>query len=60
MNKTTYYLWKNDFSSIQEYEAAKKFYRELGFRVVCFQDGSTDNNIHDALKAVIKNHLTIK
>lgn len=56
MSKPTYYLWKNDFSSEKEYEIAKDKYRELGFRVVTYLDGQNDKNIHDGLKAVIKNH----
>lgn len=57
MNKPTYYLWKNDFSSQEEYEKAKEKYRNLGFRVVSYLDGRNDKNIHDGLKAVIKNHI---
>ena len=56
MSKPTYYLWKTDFSSEKEYETAKDKYRELGFRVVTYLDGQNDKNIHDGLKAVIKNH----
>lgn len=56
MNKPTYYLWKNDFSSQEEFETLKEKYRQLGFRVVTFLDGPEDKNIHDGLKAVIKNH----
>lgn len=58
MNKPTYYLWKNDFSSQEEYEKAKEKYRNLGFRVVSYLDGQNDKNIHDGLKAVIKNHIS--
>ena len=57
MSKPTYYLWKNDFSSTEEYETAKDKYRKLGFRVVTYLDGQNDKNIHDGLKAVIKNHF---
>ena len=56
MSKPTYYLWKNDFSTQEEFEAAKVKFRELGFRVVTYLDGPSDKNIHDGLKAVIKNH----
>ncbi len=56
MSKPTYYLWKNDFSSQEELESAKDKYRKLGFRVVTYLDGPTDKNIHDGLKAVIRNH----
>ena len=56
MSKPTYYLWKNDFSSTEEYETAKDKYRKLGFRVVTYLDGQDDKDIHMGLKAVIKNH----
>lgn len=56
MNKPTYYLWKNDFSTQEDFETAKEKYRKLGFRVVTYLDGQNDKNIHDGLKAVIKNH----
>ena len=56
MSKSTYYLWKNDFSSQEEYETAKDKYMKLGFRVVTYLDGQKNRNIHDGLKAVIKNH----
>ena len=57
MKKPTYYLWKNNFSSQEEYEKTKEKYRNLGFRVVTYLDGKNDNNIHDGLKAVIKHHF---
>ena len=56
MKKPTYYLWKNAFSSEEQYELKKETYRKCGFRVVTFVDGPEDKNIHDGLKAVIKNH----
>ena len=56
MRKPTYYLWRNDFSSEEEYNATKDKYRNLGFRVVTYQDGQSDKDIHVGLKAVIKNH----
>ena len=57
MNKPTYYLWRNDFSSQQEFEEAKVLFLNLGFRVVVFLDGSSEKNIHDGLKSLIKNHI---
>lgn len=56
MSKPTYYLWRNDFSSQEEFEKAKEQYRKHGFRVVTYLDGQEDKNIHDGLKAIIKNH----
>ncbi len=56
MHKTTYYLWRNDFSSQEEFETAKEKYRELGFRVVTYLDGKANTNIHDGLKAMLQNH----
>ncbi|WP_373249137.1 hypothetical protein [Mediterraneibacter gnavus] len=56
MSKPTYYLWQNDFSSQEECNLAKEKYTKLGFRVVTYLDGTENKNIHDGLKAVIKNH----
>ncbi len=56
MSKPTYYLWRNNFSSQEEFETAKEQYRKHGFRVVTYLDGKKDENIHDGLKAIIKNH----
>ncbi len=56
MSKPTYYLWKNNFTSQEEFQAAKEKYRKLGFRVVAYIDGPTDKNIHNGLKNIIKNH----
>ena len=56
MSKPTYYLWRNDFSSQEEFETAKEQYRKLGFRVVTYLDEKKDKNIHDGLKVIIKNH----
>ena len=60
LNKPTYYLWKNDFSSQEEYETAKELYKNLGFRVVTYLDGRSNKNIHNGLKALIKNHSVHK
>ena len=47
MRKPTYYLWRNDFSSQDA---------DIGFRVVTFLDGDSNTNIHDGIKALVKNH----
>ena len=57
LGKPTYYLWKNDFPTEEAFEQTKEKYRKLGFRVVTYLDGRSENNIHDGLKAIIKNHL---
>lgn len=56
MSKPTYYLWRNEFRSSKEYEFTKLKYKKLGFRVVTFQDGKSDKDINEGLRAVIKNH----
>ena len=57
MSKPTYYLWRNDFSSQEEFDEARVQFLNLGFRVVVFLDGSSKKNIHDGLKELIKNHI---
>ena len=57
MDKPTYYLWKNDYSTQEEYEAAKERYLSIGFRVVTFRDGPKEEEIHTGLKMLIKNHI---
>ena len=49
LRKPTYYLWRNDFPSQEEFE-------DIGFRVVTFLDGDSNINIHDGIKALVKNH----
>ena len=56
MRKPTYYLWRTDFSSQEEFEAERKKYTDIGFRVVTFLDGDSNTNIHDGIKALVKNH----
>lgn len=56
MSKPTYYLWRNEFKSEQEFEEIKTKYRSLGFRVVTFLDGSQDKDINEGIRAVIRNH----
>ena len=56
LRKPTYYLWRNDFSSQEEFEAERRKYADIGFRVVIFLDGDSKTNIHDGIKALVKNH----
>lgn len=56
LRKPTYYLWRNDFSSQEEFEAERRKYVGIGFRVVTFQDGNPDTDIHEGIKALVKNH----
>ena len=56
LRKPTYYLWRNDFPSQEEFEAERKKYPDIGFRVVTFLDGDSNTNIHDGIKALVKNH----
>lgn len=54
LRKPTYYLWRTDFSSQEEFEAERKKYADIGFRVVTFLDGDSNTNIHDGIKALVK------
>ena len=56
LGKPTYYLWRNDFSSQEKFEAERKKYADIGFRVVTFLDGNSEANMHICMKALIKNH----
>lgn len=56
MRKPTYYLWRSDFSSQQEFEAQWDKYIRIGFRVVTFLDGQPETSIHTGIKALVKNH----
>ena len=49
MKKPTYYLWQNDFSTQEEYKAAKE-------RFVTYLDGNPDQDIHTGIKALVRNH----
>ena len=51
MKKPTYYLWRNDFSTQEEYEVER-----IGFRVVTYFDGKQDQDIHAGIKALVRNH----
>jgi len=57
LSKPTYYLWKNDFQTEEEFEKAKENFWNLGFRVVTFCDGQNNHNIHEGIRAVIQNHV---
>ena len=59
MKKPTYYLWRNDFSTQEEYEAEKERFSKIGFRVVTYLDGKSDQDIHTGIKAVSYTHLTL-
>ena len=56
MKKPTYYLWRNDFSTQEEYKAAKERFERIGFRVVTYFDGKQDQDIHAGIKALVRNH----
>ena len=56
MQKPTHYLWKDNFTTLEEYEKKKAYYTNLGFRVVTFQNGDPGFDIHDGIKQIIKNH----
>jgi len=56
LNKPTYYLWKNNFSTQEDFEKAKETYKNLGFRVVTYLDTANNNDILVGLKEIIKNH----
>lgn len=57
MNKPTYYLWKADFQTEEEFIHTKEKYTDLGFRVVTYIDGNSSRDIHGGIRALIKNHL---
>lgn len=56
LRKPTYYLWRTDFYSQEEFETEHKKYADIGFRVVTFLDGDSNTNIHEGIKALVKNH----
>lgn len=59
MKKPTYYLWRNDFSTQEEYKAAKERFERIGFRVVTYFDGKQDQDIHAGIKALVRNHWKV-
>lgn len=56
MNKPTYYLWQNDFSTQEEYKTSKERFIRIGFRIVTYLDGQQNQDIHTGIKALVKNH----
>ena len=56
MSQPTYYLWRNEFRTEEEFENYKVKYRNLGFRVVAFLDGDQNKDINEGLVAIIRNH----
>ena len=57
LRKPTYYIWRDNYSTQEEYEIAKERYTKMGFRVVTFKDGRNDYDIQEGIRAVIKNHI---
>ena len=57
MRKPTYYIWRDNYSTQEEYEITKERYTKMGFRVVTFKDGRNGCDIQEAIRAVIKNHI---
>lgn len=58
LQKPTYYLWRTDYTSLEDFEADREKYIKTGFRVVTFTDGQPHKNIDNGIKAVIRNHIT--
>lgn len=57
LHKPTYYLWRTNYVSQEEFESDREKYVKNNFRVVTFLDGEPDRNIHDGIKTLIKNHI---
>ena len=57
-SKPTYYIWKTEEMNEKEFKRIKDYWTSLGFRTVTFLDGSSNKDINEGLKAVIKNHIT--
>ena len=55
--KQTQYLWRNDFSSDDEFEKKRKKYADQGFRVVAFLEGDSGADLCDRIRALIENYL---
>ena len=60
LTKPTFYFWKSDFPNDDALSKEKKKYTDFGFRVVVYQEKPKEKNIHDGLKALIKNHYSAK
>lgn len=56
INKPTYYLWRDHFSTQEDFDAAKERFTRIGFRVVTYFDGQPNKDIHIGMKALIRNH----
>ena len=56
INKPTYYLWRDHFSTQEDFDAAKERFTRIGFRVVTYLDGQPNKDIHIGMKALIRNH----
>ena len=56
LRKQTQYLWRNDFSSEDEFEKERKKYADQGFRVVTFLEGDSDAALLSCIRALLKNH----
>ena len=59
LQKPTYYLWRTDYTSSEDFEADKEKYRKIGFRVVAFADGQPDKNISVDSKPYKRNQSVI-
>ena len=55
--KQTQYLWRNDFSSEDEFEKERKKYADQGFRVVAFLEGDSGADLCDRIRALLENYL---
>lgn len=56
INKPTYYLWRDHFSTQEDFDTAKERFTRIGFRVVTYLDSQPSNDIHIGMKALIRNH----
>lgn len=55
--KPTYYLWRNNAASPDEYKALKERYTKAGFRVVTFQEKESGRNLQESIQSLLKNHV---
>lgn len=58
MKKGSHYLWRNGFSTQEEYEKTKEHFLQLGFYVTTFIQEKNDRNIHEGMKALLQNHMS--
>lgn len=54
--KQTQYLWRNDFSSEDDFEKERKKYADQGFRVVAFLEGDSGADLCDRIRALLEKH----